>query len=282
MRDQQRALLVIFFLFTSASITSQSVGTLPGTVTMATFNIRQFSDRSRDDAELKEICSILRMFDFMAIQEVKDEDILIRTIRMLSDQYGESFDYIVSGRVGRGSHYERYAFLYRKDLFQITGNSGFIPDEVDYFIREPFFAGFKAGDFDFYVISFHLLYGNRKSDRRQEAMLLDDVYTYVQEMDDENDILLVGDFNLRPDDEYLSDLRRIEGMRYINIEPTTLGENLYDNIWFQNHHTVEFVETGVVRFDEDFFDNDDDAARLMVSDHRPLWARFDMTLGDDD
>lgn len=234
-------------LFITATLSAQSLERIPGTITFATFNIRQFSDRSRDDAELGEICSILRMFDFVAIQEVKDEDILIRTVRMLSDQYGGDYEYVVSGRVGRGSHYERYAFLYRKNVIESTGSEGFIPDPVDYFIREPYFAGFRAADFDFYVISFHLLYGDRKSDRRQEAILLD-----------------------------------MEGMQFINLEPTTLGENLYDNIWFQRQYTLEFIETGIVRFDEDYFDNDDEAAKLIVSDHRPLWARFDIAGGDDD
>ena len=103
----------------------------------------------------------------------------------------------------------------------------------------------------------------------------------ITHIDEENDVLLVGDFNLEPDDEYLSELRGMDGMRYINFKPTTLGENLYDNIWFQGQYTIEFIETGIVRFDEDYFDDDDDAASLTVSDHRPLWARFDTTVDDD-
>ncbi len=268
-------------LFVPVFLDAQIPEEEPGTIVVATFNIRQFSDRSRNDEELKAICSLLRTFDFIALQEVRDQDILDRTIRMLSGQFGVDYGYIASGRVGRGGRYEIYAFLFRKDTVQFTGIEAFFPDPEDRFIREPFYAGFKASGFDFYAISIHLLYGDRKSDRLQEASLLDDVYSYVQDLDGENDVLLAGDFNLRPDDDYLEELRRLEGMYYVNIEPTTLGERLYDNIWFQRQFTGEFMETGVVRFDEDFFDNDDRAASLFVSDHRPLWARFSTTSDDD-
>ena len=40
----------------------------PGVLIMATFKIRQLSDRSRDDEEHVAICGILRQFDFIALQ----------------------------------------------------------------------------------------------------------------------------------------------------------------------------------------------------------------------
>jgi hypothetical protein len=38
-------------------------------ISIATFNIRIFSNNSRDDEELLQICNILKEFDFIAIQE---------------------------------------------------------------------------------------------------------------------------------------------------------------------------------------------------------------------
>ena len=67
--------------------------------------------------------------------------------------------------------------------------------------REPFFAKFKAGNFDFYVISIHIIWGDSVTERRAEVLLLDDVYLSVQNMDAENDIILMGDFNLSPTDK---------------------------------------------------------------------------------
>ena len=46
--------------------------------------------------------------------------------------------------------------------------------------------------------------------------------------------------------------------------------SLYDNILFQTNHVTEYTgENGIDRFDETDFDNDDKAASLAVSDHRP-------------
>ena len=53
-------------------------------------------------------------------------------------------------------------------------------------------------------------------------------------------------------------------------------------IWFQAHFTKEFTDRfGVAKFDEVLFGNDDRKASLTISDHRPLWAEFDVRVDDD-
>ena len=158
-----------------------------------------------------------------------------------------------------------------------------VSDEKDLFIREPFFAKFKAGNFDFYVISIHIIWGDSISERRAEALLLDDVYLSVQNLNDENDILLMGDFNLSPDDKGFVELLEISDMVYVNGKlPTSIKDRLYDNIWFQSNYTKEFTwGFGVMKFDEQLFENNDKKASLMVSDHRPLWAEFNVSVDDD-
>ena len=57
--------------------------------------------------------------------------------------------------------------------------------------------------------------------------------------------------------------------------------SLYDNIFFQTDAVTEYLgRSGIDRFDETDFGNDDTAASLAVSDHRPVWAVFSLT-GDD-
>jgi endonuclease/exonuclease/phosphatase family metal-dependent hydrolase len=286
------SLAAIFLAFSFAGVTPSHVYAEPfdansdrrngdSTLLIASFNIRIFSDRSRDDDELKQICSLLKEYDFIAIQEARDIDVLDRAVRMLSDEFGLTYEYVSSDGAGRGSHKELYVFLFRRDAVQYKDIGAFIPDPVDYFIREPYYALFKAGNFDFYAINIHLIYGDKKSDRLQEARLLDDVYRHVQSLDSENDVLLMGDFNLGPEDEFLSELRGIESMMYVNKEPSTIAGRLYDNVWFQSSHTQEFIDSGVYKFDEDLYDDDDRKASLAVSDHRPLWARFDSSRDDD-
>ena len=174
-------------------------------------------------------------------------------------------------------------FLYRTDKVEYLEESYVVSDEKDLFIREPFFAKFKAGNFDFYVISIHIIWGDGIAERRAEALLLDDIYLSVQNIDAENDILLMGDFNLGPDDKGFVELLEIPDMIVVNGKiPTSIKDRLYDNIFFQSNYTKEFTgKYGVMKFDEELFGNDDKKASLMISDHRPLWAEFDVSEDDD-
>jgi len=255
---------------------------LADTVSIATFNIRIFSNNSRDDKELYQICNLLKEFDFIAIQEVRDTEILDRTVSMLKNQFNLNYEYLASPKIGRGVK-EIYAFLYRTDKVEYLKESFVFSDEKDLFMREPFFAKFKAENFDFYVISIHAVYGDSITKRRAEALLLDDIYLTVQNLNDENDIILLGDFNLSPDDKGFVELLEIPDMMYLNGSiPTSIKDKLYDNIFFQSNYTKEFTgKFGVVKFDEVMFGNDDKKASLMVSDHRPLWAEFDIMHDDD-
>ena len=59
--------------------------------------------------------------------------------------------------------------------------------------------------------------------------------------------------------------------------------SLYDNIFFQTDFVTEYLGiSGIDKFDEADFGNDDKAANLAVSDHRPVWAVFRTNFEDDD
>ena len=98
----------------------------------------------------------------------------------------------------------------------------------------------------------------------------------------EDDVILAGDFNFAADDYGWE----LSGYRPLVAPstPTTITESSsYDNFWIDPEHTREFeglIE--VYAFDEILFDNDDKAASLAVSDHRPVAALFRNDLGDDD
>ena len=253
------------------------------TITLATWNIRIFSTGSRDDRELQAICGILHNYDFIAIQELRDTEVLDRAVDMLSVRHGRSYEYVVSSPAGRGTK-ERFAFLYDADKLFWKDVAFTFKDDEDRLSREPFAALFQAEEFDFYIISVHSIWGDSVAQRRAEAKLLDDIFLTVQNLDEEQDILLAGDFNLPPDDEGFDDFDSIPGIFAVNTSrPTTIYESLYDNIWMQEQYTAEFTgEWGVFSFDELLYGDDDRAASLAVSDHRPLWVRFDTSGPDDD
>ncbi len=270
---------------TTTTPTPEYTEPTPQTIIIASFNIRIYSNNSRDDEELNYIADVLQKYDLIAIQELRDEEVLQRTVDILKAR-GKEYGYEISEPVGRGVK-ERYAFLYRKDKINTISQGKIYPEQNDEFIREPFYATFKAGNFDFTLVTIHVLYGSSKTDRRPEIRELAKVYNKVQDEDPtEQDIIIMGDFNFSPDDKGFDNLKTINTMTFL-IEPpnktTVTDTSLYDNFWFQNEYLTEYNQnSGIDMFDETMFNNDDTKAKLAVSDHRPIWAMFNITQEDDD
>ena len=251
---------------------------------LAAWNIRILSDRSRDDNELNKIAQTLIDYDFIAISELRDEKVLKRIQKILSES-GAEYGYLISEPVGGevSPHRERYAFLYYKGLVSVVKDGELYPDAVDGtddFVRDPYWATFRAGRFDFSVVVVHVVWGDRVAERQAEVMELAEVYEYVQEANGaEDDVLLVGDFNREPSDTIAySNLMALPSMTQLFQLPQKShirNSSLYDNIFFQTDYVTEYLGSfGIDKFDETDFGNDDQAANLAVSDHRPIWAMF--------
>ncbi len=244
------------------------------------------SDNSRDDAELNKIAQTLFDYDFIAIQELRDEKVLKRTQKILSFM-GREYGYQISPETGEGRKKERYGFLYYKGLVSVIREGELYPDDANDFSRNPYWATFRAGMFDFSVITTHVVWGDGKAEPKAEVMALGKVYEYVQKTNgEENDVLLVGDFNREPNDaQAYSNILSIPTMKHLFHLPQKshiLESSLYDNIFFQTNYTTEYLgKSGIDKFDETDFGNDDKAANLAVSDHRPVWAVFAIGVDDD-
>ena len=254
------------------------------TLKLAAWNIRNLSDRSRKDTELHQIAKTLIDYDFIAISELRDEKVLKRLQRILSE-CGAEYGYLISEPVGQmgSSHKERYAFLYYKGLVSVVTDGAHYPDAADGkddFVRDPYWATFRAGKFDFSVIAVHVVWGDAIAGRQAEIMKLADVYQFVQKANGiEDDVLLVGDFNREPSDTHAyRNLMALPSMTHLFRLPQKShirDSSLYDNIFFQTDYVTEYAgRSGIDKFDETDFGNDDAAANLAVSDHRPVWAVF--------
>jgi endonuclease/exonuclease/phosphatase family metal-dependent hydrolase len=286
------ALILVLLLIGLAAIYSYfrfirpiPIKPIPDVIRLASWNIRVFSNDSRDDTELRQICRTIMDYDFVAVIELRDEAVLQRTEAMLKTM-GKDYDYQISDGIGRGVK-ERYAFLYDKSTVRVVEAGRVLPDPDDVFIREPYYATFSSGEFDFTVIAVHIIWGKTVGGRRAEILKLADVYRQVQQMNpSEQDVILVGDFNREPDDsESYAGLNDIPSMISVFDLPQKShikDTSLYDNIWFQSDHLSEYKGTsGIDRFDETDFGNNDESASLAVSDHRPVWVEFHTRQDDD-
>lgn len=246
---------------------------------IASFNIRNLSDRSRDDEEMANIAMVCSEFDLIAIQEVRD----VESLERLCAEIPWSATYTVSDLIGR-SQKERYAFVFNHDYVRQKTAITKYDDHNDDFRVEPVMARFRSGSFDFALVTVHLIWGRTVGERRAEAERLLDVICWAQYVygGDERDIILLGDFNQGPDspgflpiktqlDYALAPIFADASVCSSKIEDTAL----YDNVWINEEHTGEFTGNfGISMFDEWLYDNDDNLAKLQVSDHRPVWAQF--------
>ena len=252
-------------------------------ITIASFNIRKFSDTSRNDEELDKITEVLKQFDLIAVQEIiGDVKILNRTVEMLAKK-GKKYNFVVSKPVGNVQK-ERYAFLFNKKL-TLVGKPKIYYDKYDKFIREPYFASFKSGEFDFDIFTVHILYGDNAYDREPEMRQIANVYSYYQENDAvENDLILTGDFNTRPWDDNFDYIWAIPNVKVVIRDgESTIGKygNLYDNIIFTESSTQEYTGLNRIYTFDKILELEQEEARNTVSDHRPVYAVF-CTGKDDD
>ncbi|MFC1745407.1 endonuclease/exonuclease/phosphatase family protein, partial [Candidatus Riflebacteria bacterium] len=257
----------------------------PVEITLASFNIRYFSDGSRDDTELLKIAEVIKDYDLIAIQEARDERVLQRLVQVMQ-QAGRDFEFIVSAPAGRGQK-ELYAFLYDRKMIEVQAVGTLAEDPFDEYAREPFYARFRANNFDFLLLNIHVVYGSSIGERRLEVSHLASLFGQIQnQFADEKDLILLGDFNLEPVDKGWDGFKAIPGMDFLIRPPkkTMIYDTwLYDNFWFSKPDVKEYLgKCGVNDFDIWIFDNDDAAASLAVSDHRPVWAKFNTALPDDD
>ena len=278
------SLLAILCLITSVCVAETVIRPKRAELKLAAWNIRGLSNSSRDATELQKIAKTLRDYDLIAISELRDETVLKRLQRILSES-GAEYGYLISEPVGKmgSSHKERYAFLYYKGLVSVVTDGVHYPDAADGkddFVRDPYWATFRAGKFDFSVIVVHVVWDEAVAGRQAEVMKLADVYQFVQKANGvEDDVLLVGDFNREPSDTHAyRPLMTLPSMTHLFRLPQKShirDSSLYDNIFFQTDYVTEYAgRSGIDRFDETDFGNDDAAASLAVSDHRPVWAVF--------
>jgi endonuclease/exonuclease/phosphatase family metal-dependent hydrolase len=245
-------------------------------VRVASWNVRQFGDRT--DLDLPMIAGIITdaEIDVLAIQEVKKDGRAVdRLLATLGPPWRGSE---ISPMTGNA---ERFAFIYRGDRVQQVGKAGLLTlPQPQVFDRVPYSAIFRAGNFDFQLISVHLSYTDNAR-RRREAQALAQHVAELAARQTEKDIIVLGDFNEQRSRPNLDFFTAAGWGMSIKGGTNLSSREVYDNIICHRGHTAEWRDAGVVLFDEKYFGNDDKAA-ASVSDHRPVYADFVTTARDED
>ena len=219
----------------------------------------------------------------------------------MQDLLPGNYQILVSDPTG---NFERLAFLYDKRtvistglVCEITFNGTITSPEVFQFQRTPYCASFRAGRFDFTMVSVHIA----ESSHLQEVGLavrkreIEELVSFIKREASrpqgsvfDPDFFLVGDFNIQSDgDLFFQALTGGPEPRF-QMPPgmNTLGTNFdqtktFDKIaWIPSQEFKFSGKFGVIPFGKVLYKEPGqppNAARMEVSDHLPLWAEFRVT-----
>ena len=220
-------------------------------------------------------------FDFIAVQEVMNEEGIKGFRNALEAETGTAWLKTCSHLVGRGSYQEMYCFIWKEDSFTLEGGETVFFDNRDVFAREPYSAVFKsATGFRFVATSIHAIYGRNVAQRQAEAQALREYYDWLAQEFPDAPVFLIGDFNLAPTNPAWAPLGEVmhpliqEGATTISTIDGRFA-NLYDNIWVPADQTLPILDFGRLEFPHEILGITHEEARTSVSDHIPVWVKVD-------
>ena len=278
----------------------------PDRLLLATWNIANLGvqEREADDYEL--IAELVSWFDLVAVQETNDN---LEGIRALQERLPDEYSLLRSDAAGNN---ERMVFLYdsrKVTQLEEVGELSVPPSQLGYiklegseqrfegFDRNPYLALFEAGSLVLQLANVHLYFGSDSATsmnrRRLETLA---VARWAEQRRKSSyastrDIIALGDFNLpkiEPGDPIYDELtaRGLELPQHsTRIGSSIAADNYYDQIaFFPGETQDQFTgKAGVFDFDGALFrtlwedrSREEFLAylRYHISDHRPLWAEF--------
>jgi len=266
---------------------------------LLTWNIRNFHGKKEDKA-MSYIAEIVKNFDVIAIQEVKDD---LGGIEKLQRLLGKKFRFVFSDPAGNG---ERLVFCYNSKKIQFTGlaaeivmapgqGKATVNPELE-FERTPYMASFRTSDCNFILVTVHIYYGSgsavkyRLDEIKNIAKFLEKRSTDTDSLD--SDYIACGDFNIervrakirknKKEDpiDGLFDALQSKGLIVeddIKNSPSNLSKDRhFDQIAYHRYSdtTISFVKGGVIDFVGAVYQNDK-KLKYKLTDHLPMWAIFE-------
>jgi len=261
------------------------------TVKIAAFNIQIFGQAKSQKQNVMEILTkIAREFDIVLIQEIRDasEQTTPNFVEKINQMEGPDYGFIRSERLGRTTSKEAYAYVYNTETIQFIQGSDYVYNDVnDVFEREPYIAGFKAGNFDFVLVGIH----TKPDDAYNELGNLTLVVSSIQAANpNEKDIIVMGDFNADGsyfDEDNTSNLLKTSEYNWLitnEMDTMVKTDYTYDRIVVLDttfNHEYDAGTAQVFYFDQVYGLNNQTFVS-EVSDHYPVFAHYKTNLLDDD
>src|SRR5512139_3160908 len=274
-------------------------------VLVGTWNIRAFgavhpkwdenpASPKRNLRAMAYIAEIIRRFDVVAIQEVKED---LSGLLLLMEWLGPDWGFLVTDMTaGSAGNTERMACVFDRRRVRPSGLAGEIVlppidkgNPAQQFARTPYIVGFQAGAEQFVLLTAHILYGKVPTERAGEISALSSyIATELRSRSESGsgqvtNLIVLGDFNIdqRGGDplfkafiaDGLTVPEQLENLRtaFVGKKP-----KFYDQIaWFMGDFNLELNSAGVLDFADVIYPEVSliDLS-FRMSDHLPLWAEF--------
>ncbi|XP_059877463.1 deoxyribonuclease gamma [Delphinus delphis] len=169
---------------------------------ICSFNVRSFGKSKKANCNAMDvIVKVIKRCDIMLLMEIKDSNNIIcpTLLERLNgnSRRGETYNYVISSRLGRNTYKEQYAFFYKEKLVSVKASYLYHDHQAgdaDVFSREPFVVWFQSPHTavkDFVIVPLH----TTPETSVKEIDELADVYTDVKRRWKAENFIFMGDFN---------------------------------------------------------------------------------------
>ncbi len=298
------ALLLIIFLWVSCTQDNSKIKPIvvstPSVfnkeyLTIGTFNLEWLGDghrdrKERDSSDYAHIAEVIKEIDadIIGLQEIENK----KALKILLNHLPE-YQYVMGTTGGP----QKLAIIYKKNI-AIASYGDYFPLMVTpHKTKAGLWIYVKAGNFDFHLLNVHLKsssHWDNSSDLRTRSYLMRVAQARaitnwadsILANSDEEDIIIVGDFNDYP-----------KNRKKKTLAPITDDYNLIfltdemRSCKYYHHYTIDQIvisDTTSLRFvnNSEFMFNVDNAFSKYdvegISDHCPVIAKFDVELPDND
>lgn len=246
-------------------------------IKVCSWNIQHFG-KSKSNADIRFIATILKDFDIVAIQEVVAGTGGAQAVARLAEELnrqGSKWDYVISEpTISTSNASERYAYLWKPS--RVTkGREAWLEHHYKKLIdREPFFMDFAYEGRNFTLVNFHAI--PKKKQPETEIKY----FRFFPEIYSDRNLIFLGDFNLPQSHTVFNPLKKMGYQAALVNQKTTMkmqcvGNDCLaselDNI-FLNSFSTELIGSGVIPFYTGFHDM---IEAREISDHIPVWVEID-------
>lgn len=257
---------------------------------VGSFNIQDFGETKSGRYDVvQKLQDIVLPYDVLAIQEIvsKKFGTIDKFVAGLNQNKQSKFSYVASPWLGNSAQVEQYAFVYDATRLEVIGKPFVVKFPEKVMSREPLVCRFQVrsnltGDmkpFSFAVVNVHAM--PEEPDAVREMSTVASVVSFVKkQIPEEDDILVMGDFNLGPDKIFeKTDFQKMVNWKAVldkSVKTNVRETKAYDNILFSSSDTQEYRgKAGAISMQQKFTIDLDSAKK--ISDHRPIWAVFSLT-----